>query len=58
MRALLQRVSRGNVVIEGEKKGEIGAGLVILLGIEEIDETSDIDWLVGKITRMRIFPDD
>ena len=58
MRALLQRVSEGWVTIEGKVSGEIGAGLVVLLGIEEADDSSDVDWLVGKICRMRIFGDD
>ena len=58
MRALLQRVSSGSVTIAGDSAGEIGNGLVILLGIEEVDDASDVDWLIGKITRMRIFSDD
>jgi D-tyrosyl-tRNA(Tyr) deacylase len=58
MRALLQRVSEGSVTIHGKVTGEIGVGLVILLGIEEADDSSDVDWLVGKICRMRIFGDD
>ncbi|MEZ5328443.1 MAG: D-aminoacyl-tRNA deacylase [Verrucomicrobiales bacterium] len=58
MRALLQRVSEGSVTIDGKVTGKIGVGLVILLGIEEADDNSDVDWLVGKICRMRIFGDD
>ena len=58
MRALLQRVSEARVVIGSEVSGEIGLGLVVLLGIEEADDASDVEWLVGKISRMRIFGDD
>ena len=58
MRALLQRVSEGRVTIDGKVSGEIGAGLVVLLGIEAADDESDVDWLVGKICRMRIFGDE
>ena len=57
MRVLLQRVSEAAVTIDGEVRGKIGAGLLVLLGIEEADTTADIDWLCGKITRLRIFSD-
>ena len=57
MRALIQRVSRASVDIEGETKSAIQNGLLILLGIEEKDGTADIEWLAGKIARLRIFND-
>ena len=57
MRALLQRVSQVSVTIDDQVHSEIGAGLLILLGIEEADDREDIDWLVQKITKMRIFGD-
>jgi D-tyrosyl-tRNA(Tyr) deacylase len=57
MRALIQRVSTAEVHIEGEPAGRIGAGLLILLGIEEADQDEDIEWLAGKLTRLRIFSD-
>lgn len=57
MRVLLQRASQASVTIEDQIHSQIGAGLVILLGIEEADGQDDIDWLVQKITRMRIFGD-
>jgi len=57
MRAVIQRVSDAHLTIDGEKKYSIGPGLVILLGVEEADETSDIEWLSGKISRLRIFND-
>ena len=57
MRVVIQRVSKASVRIQGETSGEIGKGLLILLGIEEADDLEDIQWLIGKITKMRIFPD-
>ena len=58
MRALIQRVSSASVTIEGNVSGEIGQGLLILIGIEDADTSEDIEWLCGKITRLRIFGDD
>lgn len=58
MRAVVQRVSRARVTVAGEITGEIGAGLLILLGVAEDDAQSDADYLAEKITGMRIFPDD
>lgn len=57
MRALIQRVSSANVVIEGELSGEIGQGILVLLGITHDDSEKDIDWLIRKITQLRIFSD-
>ncbi len=57
MRALIQRVSQASVAIGGTVKSKIGKGLLIFLGIEEHDGQEDIDWLAGKIIRMRIFND-
>lgn len=58
MRAVIQRVSRASVSIEGSVKSEIGTGLLILLGIEEADNEEDINWLVSKIYHLRVFNDD
>lgn len=58
MRVLLQRVSEASVVIGGERISEIGPGFLILLGIGEEDDETDIGWLCGKIARMRIFTDE
>lgn len=58
MRVVIQRVSEASVTIGGRVKSAIGRGLLILLGIEEADSTEDIDWLVRKITALRIFDDD
>ncbi len=58
MRAVVQRVSKASVTIEGVKNAEIGLGLLILLGIEHEDSHEDISWLTRKIVNMRIFNDD
>ncbi len=57
MRAIIQRVSQASVEVEGEIVAEIASGLLILLGIESEDDTADIEWLSGKIARIRIFSD-
>jgi D-tyrosyl-tRNA(Tyr) deacylase len=58
MRAVVQRVSQASVVISGNTKGAIQHGLVVLLAIEDTDTAQDIEWLSGKVVRMRIFNDD
>ena len=58
MRAVIQRVSKASVTIEGVKNAEIGKGLLILLGIEDADTEEDIAWLSKKIVNMRIFNDE
>lgn len=58
MRAVLQRVDRASVKVDYEITGKINLGLMILLGIESEDRQEDIDWLVRKISNMRIFPDE
>jgi D-tyrosyl-tRNA(Tyr) deacylase len=58
MRAVIQRVSSASVTIAGQTKASIQHGLLILLGIEEIDNADDIEWLSGKIIRLRVFNDD
>ena len=58
MRAVIQRVSSANVVIGGNVKATIGQGLLVLLAVEEADTTEDIEWLSGKIVRLRIFNDE
>lgn len=57
MRAVIQRVSRASVTIRENVKSEIKDGLVVLLGIEESDNETDIDWLCTKIVNLRIFND-
>lgn len=58
MRAVIQRVLESSVEIGGRRVSEIGPGLLVLLGIEEADGADDVDWLAGKVARMRIFADD
>ena len=58
MRAVIQRVSSANCTVDGKVTGEIGAGLLILLGIESDDNEKDIQWLAKKIVNLRIFNDD
>jgi D-tyrosyl-tRNA(Tyr) deacylase len=58
MRAVVQRVSRAGVTVDGETVGAIGAGLLVLLGVEHGDGEDDAAWLAGKLARMRIFADD
>ena len=57
MRVLIQRVTQASVAIAGETTAAIGAGLLVLVGIEEADEAEDIGWLTGKIARLRVFDD-
>jgi D-tyrosyl-tRNA(Tyr) deacylase len=58
MRAVLQRVSEAHITIDKGTERKIGEGIVVLLGIEEGDGTEDVEWLCGKISRLRIFNDD
>ncbi len=58
MRVVLQRVSKASVIIDGKTIATIGKGLLLLLGIEEADTLNDIEWLSGKVIRLRVFPDD
>jgi len=57
MKAILQRVARASVTIDGAIKGQINNGLLVLLGIEDADGTEDITWLSNKILSLRIFND-
>ena len=57
MRAVIQRVTRASVTVNGETVGEIGNGLVVLLGIERDDTEKDATYLVEKIAALRIFDD-
>ena len=57
MRALIQRVTKASVLVGNETAGEIGVGLVILLGVSKEDDETDAKYLVDKISNLRIFPD-
>jgi D-tyrosyl-tRNA(Tyr) deacylase len=58
MRALIQRVTEASVSVDDETAGEIGAGLVVLLGVAKEDDEADARYLVEKISNLRIFADD
>jgi D-aminoacyl-tRNA deacylase len=58
MRVVVQRVSEAAVTVGGQIVGQIGRGLLIFVGIEERDGAEDIEWIVGKVTRLRIFADE
>ncbi|MEL6393474.1 MAG: D-aminoacyl-tRNA deacylase [Bacteroidota bacterium] len=57
MRALIQRVSQASVVVDDQTIGQIEKGLLVLLGVTPEDNQTDIEWLAGKIARLRIFND-
>lgn len=57
MRIVAQRVSRASVTIDGQMKSAIGLGMMVLLGVEEADNEEDVEWLCGKLTKLRIFDD-
>jgi D-tyrosyl-tRNA(Tyr) deacylase len=58
MRVVVQRVSEARVEVEGKTAGAIGRGLVVLLGVARTDAPADADYLAGKVTSLRIFPDE
>lgn len=58
MRFLIQRVKHASVTIEGHVYSHIEKGLLVLVGIEQSDSKEDIDWLTGKLLRLRIFDDE
>jgi D-aminoacyl-tRNA deacylase len=55
MKAVIQRVTEAKVTVEGKTVGEIGAGLMVLVGIGKEDAERDVDWMVEKIINLRIF---
>lgn len=58
MRALVQRVSRASVTVQGESVGEIGAGFVVLVGVSRDDVEADADYIVNKVAHLRVFADE
>ena len=58
MRAVVQRVARASVAIDGQTVAQIEQGLLVLLGVTDGDTSEDVAWLAGKIARLRIFADD
>jgi D-tyrosyl-tRNA(Tyr) deacylase len=57
MRVVIQRVSHASVAVNQKKTGAIAQGLLVLIGIEDADDSTDVDWLVSKIVQLRIFND-
>jgi D-tyrosyl-tRNA(Tyr) deacylase len=57
VRALIQRVSRASVSVDGAEVASIGAGLLVLLGVRGGDTEADADWLADKVRALRVFPD-
>ena len=58
MRAVIQRVTKASVTIEGKINGQIENGLLVLMGIEDADTDEDIEWLSSKIVNLRVFNDE
>lgn len=58
MRVVVQRVSQASVSVAGLTRGEIGPGLLVLAGFEESDGDTDLDWMAGKLVRLRLFADE
>lgn len=58
MRAVIQRVSHASILIENQLHSEIKKGLLILIGIENEDNSEDVQWLASKIIKMRLFDDE
>ncbi|MEQ1508249.1 MAG: D-aminoacyl-tRNA deacylase [Myxococcota bacterium] len=58
MRAVVQRVDRASVAVAGETVGEIGRGLLVLLGVGPTDGPAEVGWIADKLAGLRIFPDD
>lgn len=57
MRVVVQRVSEASVTVDGEITGKIGPGLLVLAGFEADDGEADLDWMAGKLVRLRLFAD-
>jgi D-tyrosyl-tRNA(Tyr) deacylase len=57
VRALVQRVARASVTVEGREVSSIGAGLLVLLGVRRGDDDAQADWLADKVRALRVFPD-
>jgi D-tyrosyl-tRNA(Tyr) deacylase len=57
MKALVQRVGRAKVTVDGRVAGEIGAGLLVFAGFRDEDSLDDLSWMSGKIANLRVFPD-
>ncbi|MCL2345083.1 MAG: D-aminoacyl-tRNA deacylase, partial [Desulfobulbus sp.] len=57
MRVVVQRVSEAAVSVKAREVGRIGGGLLVLAGFEVVDDAADLDWMAGKLVRLRLFAD-
>lgn len=57
VRVVVQRVATAKVEVAGQASGVIGPGLLVFAGFEEADTEADLDWMAGKLVRLRLFPD-
>lgn len=58
MRVVIQRVKHANVTVDKKIVGEIGVGLLVLVGFEQTDAEEDFEWMANKLIQLRIFPDE
>ncbi|HIS41315.1 MAG TPA: D-tyrosyl-tRNA(Tyr) deacylase [Candidatus Limiplasma pullicola] len=58
MRAVIQRVEKASVSVEGEIRGQVGAGFLVLIGVEEGDGDADFKYIADKVPNLRVFEDD
>ncbi len=58
MRVIVQRVKQAAVTVDGKVTGQIETGLLVLAGFENADQASDLEWMVQKLVKLRIFPDE
>ncbi len=58
MRVVVQRVKDAAVAVDGKITGQIGTGILVLAGFEEVDQPDDLEWMAQKLVKLRIFPDD
>ena len=58
MRAVVQRVTQANVTVDGEKVGEIGPGIMVLIGVSDTDTDRDLKYIIDKVMNLRIFDDE
>lgn len=58
MKVILQRVSKAEVTVDSISVGKISAGILVLVGFEEADQSEDLEWMIGKILKLRIFNDE
>ncbi|GAB1393744.1 D-aminoacyl-tRNA deacylase [Rhodocyclaceae bacterium] len=58
MRVIVQRVKEASVTVDGKVTGQIGLGILVLAGFDEVDQAADLEWMAKKLIKLRIFPDE